>query len=310
MSRRVVIFGTSDFGIPAFENVSKDLRFKVVGVVTQPAKPTGRHQVLTPTPVEVWAKKNNLKTFTPSSLKTSKPLNELSRLSPDLFLVASYGLILPQGALDIPAFGCLNIHASRLPKYRGASPISAAILQGDEETGITFMSMDAGCDTGPMLKQLTAAITTDDTRLTLEKKLSDLAATEIVSVMHDWQTGKIVPQPQPKTGATLAPRLKREDGRAVWHDAAKLARQIHAYQPWPGLWTTWQETEFKILVATVSEKQPAESPGTIVATDRGWGIACEIGLLIPTTVQFAGKKPQPASTIPGGYPNFIGSRLD
>lgn len=310
MSVRVVVFGTSTFGLPSFERITQDERFELVAIVTQPAKPTGRHQTIMPSPVEEWGRKKDVPVLTPKTLKTTDSQTQLRDLKSDIFLVASYGLILPQGVLDIPAFGCLNIHASLLPKYRGASPISGAILEGDQETGITFMSMDAGCDTGPILQQSKVDVALDETRLTLENKLSELAAASIVQVIHDWQSGGLNPQPQPEQGVSSAPRLTRENGRAVWDDATKLERQIRAYQPWPGLWTTWKNTELKILSATTIAAQPTEIPGTIVLRDQGWAIACRDGYLVPTTVQFSGKKLQPAKNIPGSYPDFIDSRLD
>lgn len=310
MKPRVIIFGTSTFGIPSFTSVMKDDRWEVVAVVTQPAKPVGRHQEITSTPVAQWAEKNGLTILTPKTLKTPEVQTEIAELKPDLFLVASYGLILPQGALDIPSLGSLNIHASILPKYRGASPISAAIVNGDGETGVTFMVMDAGCDTGAMLSVVTCPITATDTRQTLETKLSDLAATSITDVLDGWTTKKIVPQVQPADDVSLAPKIQREDGRAIWNDAEKLSRQLRAYQPWPGLWTIWNNAELKIIEAVAEVQSVHEPAGTIVLHDDGWAVACTNGYLIPQTVQFSGKKPQPAKNIPGSYPNFIGSTLN
>jgi len=309
MKSRVIIFGTSAFGIPSFDAVLNDNRWEIVAVVTQPAKPVGRHQEITSTPVAQWAEKNNLPLQTPKTLKSAEALTLLSELQPDLFLVASYGLILPQGALDIPSFGSLNIHASILPKYRGASPISAAMLNGDLETGVTFMAMDAGCDTGAMLSVLTCPIEKTDTRVTLEEKISNLAALSITDVLHDWQTKKIVPQIQPEQGISLAPKIRREDGRAVWNDAVQLERQLRAYQPWPGLWTVWNQTEIKIISAAAEVSTVTEAPGMIVPHANGWAIACQNGYLVPEIIQFSGKKAQPAKNIPGSYPNFIGSTL-
>lgn len=309
MKKRVVFFGTSAFGLPSFEQVQGDTRFDIVAVVTQPPKPTGRHQLLTPTPVAEWATPHQLQLLTPATLKTEEIQNTLRDLQADVFLVASYGLILPQGVLDIPVEGCINIHASLLPRYRGASPIAAAILNGDTATGITFMVMDAGCDTGPILSQLPCPITPQDTRISLEQRLAEVAASNIVPTLISRLNKKIDSRTQPNQGVSLAPRLKRQDGLAVWQDAARLERQTRAYQPWPGLWTTWNATEIKILTATTESGQPSEPAGTIVVRDGSWAIACERGYLIPTAVQFSGKKPQPADTIPGSYPNFIGSRL-
>lgn len=309
MSIKLALFGTSSFGLLSFEKLRTDNRFNVVAVVTQPPKPTGRHQTLNDSAVASWAKEMTIPVLTPRTLKSATVIEQLRNLHADLFIVASYGLILPQTALDLPSSGCLNIHASLLPKYRGASPITAAIMNNDTVTGITFMNMDAGCDTGPILYQVPVNILAHDTRLLLEERLSIEAGESICATVHDWISGKLKPLFQPAIGSTSAPRLTRMDGRAVWDNAERLERQIRAYQPWPGLWTTWKKSEIKLLSATVIN-QPAAGPvGTIIKLPQGWGIVCQQGILCPKQIQFSGKKPQAAATIPGSYPDFTNGQL-
>ncbi len=309
MKVRIVIFGTSSFGVASFQAVANDEHVEIVGVVSQPARPVGRKQVLTPSAVEVWAKENNFSVLTPTTLKKPEIQQQVVDLKADVFVVASYGLILPKAVLDFAARGAMNIHASLLPRYRGAGPIAAAIVNGDTETGITFMVMDPGCDTGPMIQAFPIPITSTVTKPELEQQLSKLAAKNIVATFHGWLDKKIIPQPQSEDGVSLAPKLSREDGHAIWDDATTLERKIRAYQPWPGIWTMWNGTEMKILKATVSQEQHTEQPGTIIPYQKSWAVVCSAGILIPTEIQMSGKKPQLASSLPGSYPNVIGSRL-
>ncbi len=309
MKIRLVIFGTSPFGLPSFQALANDKRFVISAVVTQPARPVGRKQSLTASPVAAWSTALGYPVLTPASLKNSSAIEQLKQYPSDVYIVAAYGLILPPAILARPARGALNIHGSLLPLYRGASPISAAILHGDHGTGVTMMLMDAGCDTGPILTQQPTAIEPTDTRLSLEQRLSTLAATEIIPTLTDWLSGAIKPRTQPKDGVSLAPRLNREAGRANWDQVAFLERQIRAYQPWPGVWTIWKNKEIKLLAASIDHQSVSAPPGTIVRLKTAWGIACRDGILVPTLIQFAGRQAQPARTVPGSYPDFIGAVL-
>lgn len=310
MKPRLVLFGTSAFGVPSFTALTKDQRFDVVAVVSQPPRPVGRKQIITDTPVSVWAKGSGVAVVTPVSLKNPESRKLVLSIPADLYVVASYGLILPADILHIPPQGAINIHASLLPKYRGASPISAALLAGDIETGITFMQMDPGLDTGPILKQYALPIPFDDTKQTLEVRLGKVAAQNIGDVAQGWLDGSIKPQPQPINGVSLAPKLTRDNGHAVWDDARKIERMIRAYSPWPGVWTRWGQREIRLLEAKAFTEIIPSKPGTVIAMPGGWGVSCANGYIQPSTVQVAGRKPQPASTIPGSYPGFIGSELD
>lgn len=306
---RVVVAGTSSFGLPSFQKLFETTDVSVVGVLSQPARPVGRHQTLEPSAVSIWAKKHRLPLLTPANWDTVNDLDALRALDPDLVVVAAYGIIVPSDFLSIPRYGCINLHASLLPKYRGASPVAATLLAGDEKTGVTFMLMDAGLDTGDILSTIECPIAPDDTTPTLTDRLAQLAATNISENVVLFINGKLPRTIQP-TGASYAKKISRADGRATWASAIDLERMSRAYTPWPNLWTTWKEQTFKILSGRVVLGPATAPPGVTVGLTRGqWGVQCADGLFIPTTVQFAGKQPQPAKSIPGSYPGFVGSQL-
>lgn len=309
MKKNVIIFGTSGFGLPAFSALQQSPDITIVAVVTQPSKPSGRSQQHIPTPVDRWADEQHITVLRFSSLKTPEAQQTLRDYNADLFVVASYGLILPQAVLDLPPLGCLNIHASLLPRWRGASPIAQAIAHGDQETGVTFMLMDAGCDTGPILQSFPITIASEIERPQLEATLSQLAAIHCVEIVQRWAERNITPTPQPTTGVTVAPRLLRDDGRARWEDADAIVRKIRAYTPWPGVWTMWGQRQLKIVSASSQIAERTELPGTIVDIGDAWGIVCAKGILIPNIVQMSGRQPQPAKNIPGSYPGFMGSHV-
>lgn len=310
MKPRLVLFGTSTFGVPSFTVLANDQRFEIATVVSQPARPVGRKQLITDSPVSTWAKTIGLPLVTPVSLKKPEPRRLVADIPADLYVVASYGLILPADVLALPSKGAINIHASLLPKYRGASPISAAIVAGDTASGITFMQMDPGLDTGPMLQQLPLPLRPDDTKQTLEQNLGALAADHIGELVKGWLAGSIVPTPQPADGVSLAPKLRRDDGHAHWDNAILIERMTRAYSPWPGVWAKYGDREMRIIEARVDQTLVQQKPGTVVAHGTDWAVSCTNGLLVPTIVQFAGRKPQPAATIPGSYPGFVGAVLD
>jgi methionyl-tRNA formyltransferase len=296
--------------LPSLEAVAAMSDVTMVAVVTQPAKPVGRSKTVRPTPVADWATDHHIPLLTPTSLRTSDVVDQLARLDADTFLVAAYGLILPQAVLDLPRHGCINIHASLLPAYRGASPIAAVITDGEKSTGISFMLMDAGIDTGPVLQQHGLPLFPDITTPVLENLLSDLAGQHISKLLTSWWDSTITPEPQ-SGPSSYAPILKTDDGHAMWDSAEVEERKIRAFQPWPGVWATWHDDRIKILSAAFDHARSDAKPGTIISwpTAPGWAIACRQGVLIPAHVQLAGKKPVAAKTMPGSYPDFIGSRL-
>lgn len=305
---RLAIAGTSDFGLPCFAAIAADQVCELVGVISQPAKPAGRRKIVTPSPIARWATARSLPLLTPKNWKEESALTALRSWRPDIILVASYGLIMPTTVLSIPTKACLNIHASLLPAYRGASPIAAAILNGNTTTGVTLMVMEAGLDTGPILASWICPMTLGETAPRLTERLAALAAEHVPPVVKEYVVGALLPHPQPDE-STYAPKITREDGQADWSSAVMLERKTRAYDPWPGVWTTWGEFTVKFLAGTVVAGRPTESPGLVVTYHNSWAVVCADGLFIPTTVQFSGKKPQPAKTILAGYPGFLGATL-
>ncbi|MBI5466791.1 MAG: methionyl-tRNA formyltransferase [Candidatus Kerfeldbacteria bacterium] len=311
MKHRLVIFGSSAFGLPAFSVMAKHPAMEVVGVISQPDRPQGRHHELTPTPVSAWARESSLPLWQFPSLQESAIQERLAALRPDIALVAAYGLILPSAVLSIPSRGCINIHGSLLPRHRGASPIAAAIAEGDAMAGISYMLMDAGVDTGPVIHKYALPLHADITHPELEQALSDLAGKTIQTAIDGWLDGTYVPVAQDNQLATRCSRLTKEDGRAHWDSGRRLSRLIRAYTPWPGVWTEWNGQAIKLLAATYEATTPTAKPGTVVQLEqRRWGIMCGDGIIVPSLVQFPGKKPQPAATVPGSYPTFIGTQLN
>lgn len=310
MKRRVVLFGSGDFGLPSWQRLIDHDAIDIVGVVTQPARLAGRQNLLSPTPVNRWATAHHLPVLTPVSLRNNEQVaKQLKVLSADTFIVADYGLIIPPTVLALPPGRCLNIHASLLPAYRGASPIAQSILHGDTQTGVSFMLMDAGLDTGPILTQFPWPLGSQETQPTLRLALANLASDQITTVLRQWWTGQLQPRPQPVTAASLAPKITVADGRADWGSAINLERKCRALTPWPNLWTTWGDQRIKILSATAIPGQATVPPGSIVEHDQGWKISCRDGWLVPNEVQFSGRRPQPAIQIPGSYPGFLGSQF-
>lgn len=311
MKHQVVFFGSSAFGLPALERLSASPDITLVGVYSQPDRPTGRKQHLTPTPVAAWAKERGFLLRTPVSLKPAAEVAALKELHADTFVVAAYGLILRSDVLAFPTFGSINIHGSLLPRHRGASPVAATILAGDQTTGVSFMLMDTDIDTGPVLSQFSLPVSQTETTPSLMEKLSHVAAEHITEILHGWWAKNITPTVQNDTESTYAPVLTKQDGRADWSSAASLERKIRAYTPWPGVWTQWNDATMKLLSARALPNHTPSTPGTVVAISDvpGWAISTGDGLLVPEEVQFSGRRPQPAATIPGSYPGFIGAVL-
>lgn len=306
---KIAVAGTSAFGLPSFEALRTRTDVVLVGAISQPAKPVGRRQVVTPSPVSRWAYEHQRPILTPINWRDEAALARLKSWEIDLLIVAAYGLIVPPAVLSLPKLGCVNIHASLLPAHRGASPIAASILAGDTTSGITFMQMDQGMDTGPILKAWSLQVLPTDTTPTLSERLARLAAEHCGDIVSAYVNEELIPKPQP-TGATYTKKITREDGRMSWESAQQLERKIRAYTPWPGLWTTWHGQTMKILGGTFLPQKTSEPTGLIVKTPNAWGVVCGDGAFLPTEIQFEGKRPQPADRIPGSYPNFIGSRFD
>lgn len=259
MAYRIVFFGTSDFSVPTFRAILADKRFEVVAAVTQPDKPVGRHQEVTPPPVKVLAQENTIPVYqfekvkSDEAFETLKALNMEGDFGIDVYVVISFGQIMPQRILDLPKKGCINVHGSLLPRWRGASCVQAAISAGDQATGVTIMLMDALMDHGSILAQREAIIRPDDTGGSLHDRLAELGAKSLPDVLADYLEGKIQPQEQNHELATTCKILSRDHGKIDWNKPAdEIERLIRAYDPWPGTFTVWNEKRIKILVGTKS----------------------------------------------------------
>jgi methionyl-tRNA formyltransferase len=299
---RIVFLGSPAFAIPALDTLAT--HFSVVGVVTQPDRPAGRGGILKPPAVKVAALRLGIPIIQPLKLHTTDAMDQLRAWSPDLIVVAAFGQILRTALLELPKLGCLNIHGSILPHWRGAAPIQAAILAGETETGITIMKMDSGVDTGPVLSQRFIPITPDDTAGTLFEKLAPIGANLLLETLPNYLSGILIPQPQPEEGATYAPMLKKEDGIIDFSQPATLLeRQVRAMNPWPGAFIFWKAAPLKVLRVRVSnEKSPGEGIRFIVEGQPALGTAQ--GILILEEVQPAGKKAMPGKAFITGARNW------
>ena len=257
---RIIFMGTAELSCASLEKLAGDKYFSLAAIVTQPDKPKGRELKLTPSPVKILAEKLMLPVLQPLKARDEKFIAELRELKPDLMVVVAYGQILPPAILDLPPHGCLNVHTSLLPKYRGAAPIQWAIANGEPETGVTIMKMDAGLDTGPILAvRRTPIFPTDDSQI-LHDRLAQLGAELLVDTIPDFVTGKILPEPQPAKGSTYAAKIKKEDGRIDWSQpAVQIWNRVRAFKPWPGAFTFLPD---QTLVGRASSRAGAETSQT------------------------------------------------
>ena len=279
--------GSPDFSVPALEALAR--AYPVVGVVTQPDRPAGRGRVLSMPPVKRTAQALGLPLLQPEKIRAAEAMAELRAWAPDLIVVAAFGQILRAELLDLPRYGCLNVHGSLLPRWRGAAPVQAALLAGDTRTGVTIMKMDPGVDTGPVLSQRALPIAAEDTAGSLLDRLAVLGADLLLEILPDYLSGQIAPRAQPLEGITYAPALKKEDGRLDFErPRAELERQVRAYHPWPGTWMPWREGILKILQASTAAAQV--EPGTRTVHRGLPAVAAADGLVIFEEVQPAGKK--------------------
>jgi methionyl-tRNA formyltransferase len=274
---RVIFMGTAELACASLESLARGTDISVVAVVTQPDRPKGRALHLQPSPVKEIATRLQLPVLQPERARHEDFIGELRQLRPDLIVVAAYGQILPRAILDLPRFGCLNVHTSLLPKYRGAAPIQWAILSGETETGVTIMQMDAGLDTGPILTQQSTAISANDNSQTLHDRLAQIGAALLLRTIPDFIAGKITPRPQPAEGASHARKLTKEDGRLDWaQPAPALFNRIRAFTPWPGAFTHLPGQPphlLKIWQAEICEL--SGPPGEILPAGKsGIAVAC------------------------------------
>lgn len=324
MTLRIIYMGTPQFAVPALEALIAGAApgavlaegYEIVTVITRPDKPVGRGQEIVYSPVKQTALAHGIPVWQPGSFKRSENSAALAQYSADLYIVAAFGQILPQTVLDQPRYGTLNIHASLLPRYRGVSPITETILQGDAEAGVTIMLIDAGVDTGPMLLKRAIPVADDDTTGTLAAKLAQLGAEALMEALPRWVAGEITPEPQNEERATHTHMLRKEDGEIDWQrPAAVIARMVRAYNPWPGAYTRWRGKLLKILAARAVALEPDRDvpPGTVSRReDAGREVLAIVtgsGFLLVPQLQLEGKKAMSADEFLRGYAHIAGERL-
>jgi methionyl-tRNA formyltransferase len=308
--KRLVFMGTPDFAVPVLEALVG--RYQVVAVVTQPDRAAGRGQRAKFSPVKKTALAHDLPLLQPPSLRRPEAAMELRELAPDVIIVAAFGQILPPKVLAIPPHGCLNVHASLLPRYRGAAPIAAAILAGEEQTGVTIMLMDEGMDTGPILAQAECKIKPQDTTGSLSVKLAQQGADLLAETLPRWLESQIVPQPQDDSLATYCQMITKKDGLIDWSlPATDLWLRVRAYDPWPGAYTYWRGKRLKILRArpVTAVGTSDEEPGRVTSLDNRVAVVAGTDALLLEEIQLAGKKALAAQEFIRGQRNFIGSVL-
>jgi methionyl-tRNA formyltransferase len=306
---RSVFMGSPEFALPALESLKRQIQ--IVGVVTQPDRPAGRGRGVSSPPVRILAEKLGLPVIQPEKLRSPEAMDQLRAWQPEIIVVAAFGQILRPEVLDLPKYGCVNLHASLLPRHRGASPVAAAILAGDLETGITLMKMDPGLDTGPILGQRRMPIDALDTTESLGRKLSPLAAETLTEYLPVYLRGEIIPRPQEETLATYAPRLRKEDGRLDFRkSAAVLERMVRAFHPWPGAYTVWKGQPLRILEARSEPGTPAGAEGLTMEQSHLPAVQTADGLLVLCKVQPAGKRPMAGDEFLRGARDFPGQVLD
>jgi len=311
---RLVFMGSPAFAVPTLAALARD--HDILAVFTQPDKPAGRGRQLARVPAATWAEAQRAPIHQPRSLrKEPAAIETLRALQPEAIVVAAYGLILPQAVLDLPPHGCLNVHASLLPKYRGAAPIPAAILAGETETGVTIMRMDAGVDTGPILAHAREPIHPDDTTATLGTRLAELGARLMAETLPKVVRGEIRPIAQDEAQASFSPKIEKEDGRIDWSKPAiAIDRTIRAYTPWPGAFTQWERQTLKIVRARAigqTVARPLQNIGQVIRFEpERIGVVTGDGILELLEVQLAGKKALPVEEFVRGQPKLIGAVLE
>jgi methionyl-tRNA formyltransferase len=284
---RIVFMGSPDFALTTLRGLAKV--YEIVGVITQPDRTSGRGREMKSPPVKLLAQELNLPIMQPEKLKAPEAMEQLRAWNPDLIVVAAFGQILKKDVLDLPQHGCINVHASLLPRWRGAAPINAAILAGDEETGITIMKMDVGLDTGPMLSKRSIRLTPDHTAGSVFQALSQLGADLLLETLPDYLSGKLQPVPQPEEGATYAPMMKKEEGKLDFtNDVNELERRVRAFNPWPGAFMDFDGVMLKVHRAHVEQGEVEAGKRLIVQNQPAVG--ARGGILVLDEVQPAGKK--------------------
>jgi methionyl-tRNA formyltransferase len=308
---RIVFMGSPGFAVPSLEQLLIN-SFEVVAVYTQPDRPSGRGRSLAAPPVKEAALRWGIPVMQPESLRSADALAELVVWQPDVIVVCAYGQILPQALLDIPPFQCLNVHFSLLPRHRGASPVAAAILAGDDFTGVSIQLVRLKVDTGPVLAAAPIPISAGDNTGTLTEKLGIVGAHLLQESLTGWLRGTIKPRQQDESQAAYFGQVKKEDGEIDWHlPAVDIWRRVRAYYPWPGGFTYWRGRQLKINEAYYLTGASGQETGRVIAFPEkdGLGIATGDGVLVVKNLQYAGKKAMSAADFLRGQRDFIGARL-
>jgi methionyl-tRNA formyltransferase len=312
---KIVFFGTPEFAATILTGLIEESGFSVAVVFSQPDKKVGRKQKIVFSPVKQAAQSFGIKVYQPENLKDGSVAQEIKEINPDIAIVAAYGKILPKEILALPRFGCVNVHASLLPKYRGASPIQHAILAGDKETGVTLMLMNEKMDEGNILAQEKVVIEKVDTTETLERKIAERSVKMIINFAPRWIAGKGNPQKQNESEATYCRKIKKEDGKIDWSQPAKeIFRKWRAFQPWPGIYTFFKEKNrvFRIALTNISADEAAatgENSGKVVEYNKKIGVQTGKGIVVIESVRPEGKKKMTIGEFLAGHKDFLGSYL-
>ena len=303
---KIVFMGTPDFAIPSLLALIEE--HEVAAVVTQPDRRAGRRRALRKSPVKRLACAAGIPALQPQNLRDPAAIDELKSVDADVFAVAAFGQILPQAVLDLPRSGVVNVHASLLPRWRGAAPIQAAIKAGDSESGVTIMKLDAGLDTGPLLSKRAVDLAADETGQSLHDRLAALGAELLRETLPPYLGGQIQPRAQDESLATYAPQIKKEDGLIDWScSAASIERLVRAFTPWPGTFTNWRSGQLKIVAGFAGRGDAGA--GQVVECGGQIAIGTGDGLYFPTELQLAGKRKLTVSAFVNGYGDFVGSNL-
>lgn len=307
---RAVFMGTPDFAVPCLQRLYEN--HEVIAVITQPDKPRGRGQKLTPSPVKAWAAAHDLPVFQPVKIKTAEFTAKLKALKPDVMIVVAFGQILSQEILDIPQYGCINVHASLLPRYRGAAPMQWCLINGETKTGVTTMLMDAGLDTGDMLKKAELSITPDMTLEELHDSLMELGSNLMLATLDDLANGTLKREKQ-IGDSNYAPMLTKETGHIDWQKQAQAVHNlVRGLNSWPGAYTLLAGKKYKIWRTKLTGQKTAEPAGTIVSADKKNGILVAAGdeLLSVCELQALGKKKMSAADYLNGHGIELPAKFD
>ena len=313
MKKRVVFMGTPEFAIPSLEALIGSC-WHIVAVFTKPDSVAGRGNKVVFPPIKKMAALHGLTVFQPEKLKDAATIDQMTSFASDIVVVAAYGNIIPQEILDLPRFGCVNVHPSLLPRYRGPSPVETAILEGESVTGVTIMLLDAGLDSGPILCQREVSVSDDDTAGFLTDKLAHIGAQLLKEVLPLWLQGKIKSQPQDKSQASYTRIITKRDGEIDWHlPVVELWRQVRAFDPWPGCYTQWKGKRLKISQVIPLSVEKADQVAKVIAlpysAPAAVGVGAGDGVLGLLRVQLEGKREMSVDEFILGHSDFIGSEL-